>query len=390
MEQARTDVSLNDLRQSLEIKKNKKTEKSTLISKEEKNLLEKYPIEKLIGDELGDTFADGLGKDLEEDDIETENDEKFKEINYINKGNKEMIDKTKTGYIYYKNDLEQIIVNLSNFYNLDDKKISDQLILEHNINFKNLFIILEIIIDRNKAHLEDDCVFNEKNLEIFLLIPNKIISIINNSLKGLRYGETEIKFGLKLLKYISNFEKFVEDFIKNGGMEQLYNIILMNNEHQHIHSHGKKEIMPSVFLKALALENIYKLLTFSCAYEKLIEQIDKNNFPIKEFSIREIYKEKNNLDNLNRENEEDKDKRSRDRDRSRERESRHKRHSKSRTHSRSSSNSYSRHSRSRSRSHHRNGSQSSNHSKFHRREKRKNVALNNGLQILSTLIIGKY
>ena len=389
MEQARTDVSLNDLRQSLEIKKNKKTEKSTLISKEEKNLLEKYPIEKLIGDELGDTFADGLGKDLEEDDIETENDEKFKEINYINKGNKEMIDKTKTGYIYYKNDLEQIIVNLSNFYNLDDKKISDQLILEHNINFKNLFIILEIIIDRNKAHLEDDCVFNEKNLEIFLLIPNKIISIINNSLKGLRYGETEIKFGLKLLKYISNFEKFVEDFIKNGGMEQLYNIILMNNEHQHIHSHGKKEIMPSVFLKALALENIYKLLTFSCAYEKLIEQIDKNNFPIKEFSIREIYKEKNNLDNLNRENEEDKDKRSRDRDRSRERESRHKRHSKSRTHSRSSSNSYSRHSRSRSRSHHRNGSQSSNHSKFHRREKRKNVALNNGLQILSTLIIGK-
>ena len=259
-----------------------------------------------------------------------------------------MIDKTKTGYIYYKNDLEQIIVNLSNFYNLEDKNISEQLILEHHINFKNLFIILEILTDRNKAHLEDDCVFNKKNLEIFSLIPNTIISIINHSLKGHKSGETEIKFGLKLLKYISNYEKFAEEFIKNGGMEQLYNIILMNNEY-HLHSHRGRELMPSLVLKALALENIYKLLTYSCTYEKLTEEIDKNNYPIKEFLIREIYK--NNYDNANRENEEDKEKKGREkeRERSRDRESRHKRHSKSRTYSRSDSDS-SRRSRSRSRS----------------------------------------
>ena len=173
-------------------------------------------------------------------------------------------------------------------------------------------------------------------------------------------------------------------------MEQLYNIILMNNEY-HSHSHSRKELMPSLVLKALALENIYKLLTFNCAYEKLTEQIDKNNFPIKEFLIKEIYKEKNLYDNTNKENSDEKEKKSRDRERSRDRESRHKRHSKSRSYSKSSSESRSRHSRSRSRSrsHHRNGSQSSNHSKVFRREKRKNVALNNGLQILSTLIIGK-
>ena len=392
MEQARADVSLDKIRKKIELKKKKQTEKGTLISKEEKNLIEKYPIEKLIGDEYGELFRDKPKKKSKREESKPEKiDTAFKEINYINKGNTNMIDKTKTGYIYYKNDLEQIIVNLSNFYNLEDKNISEQLILEHHINFKNLFIILEILTDRNKAHLEDDCVFNKKNLEIFTLIPKNIISIINHSLKGHKSGETEVKFGLKLLKYISNYEKFAEDFIKNGGMEQLYNIILMNNEH--ISHQHRGEMMPSLVLKALALENIYKLLTFSCAYEKLIEQIDKNKFPIKEFTIKEIYKDKNNYDNLNRENEEEKEKkgRERERERSRDRESRHKRHSKSRSYSRSSSDSRSRRSRSRSRSrsHHRNGSQSSNHSKVYRREKRKNVALNNGLQILSTLIIGK-
>ena len=33
-------------------------------------------------------------------DAEEESNETVKEINYINKGNKEMIDKTKIGYIY--------------------------------------------------------------------------------------------------------------------------------------------------------------------------------------------------------------------------------------------------------------------------------------------------
>ena len=387
MEQAKTEVTLEKIGESLEIKRNKKTGKNTFISKEEKNLIEKYPIEKLIGEEFEENFNIGKGAKKEKQKIELEEEAQFKEIKYINKGNNEMIDKTKTGYIYYKNDLEKIIVNLSNFYNLEDKTISEQLILEHHINFKNLFIILEILIDRNKAHLEDDCVFNKKNLDIFSLIPNKIISIINNSLKGQRSGETEIKLGLKLLKYISNSEKFVEEFINNGGMEQLYNIILMNNDHHQYHSHGKKEIVPYLILKALALENIYKLLTFSCSYEKLTKKIDKNTFPVKEFLIEDkISKEKNQY-NLYKEKEEGKEKKRKERERSRERESRHKKHSKSRAHSRSSSDSFSRRSRSRSRSRHRNDSQSSNHSGF--QGGRENVALNNGLQILSTLIIGK-
>ena len=122
MEQARTDVSLDKIRESLELKKNKQTEKKTLISKEEKALMDKYPIEKLLGDEFDDTFTDVEKRKPQKSESETESEaekESFKEICYINKGNNEMIDKTKTGYIYYKNDLEQIIVNLSNFYNLD-------------------------------------------------------------------------------------------------------------------------------------------------------------------------------------------------------------------------------------------------------------------------------
>ena len=420
IEQARNDVPLEKINEKIQMKKNSQVEKHTLISKEEQNLINEYPIEKLMegSGEMEQFFKEeeGLQKkenlmtvenanDLESvSSLETTCEGRFKEINNINKGNKNMIDKTKTGYIYYENDLKQIIENLLNFYNLEDKNISEPLILEHHINFKNLFIILEILIDRNKAHLEDDCVFNKKNLEIFSLIPNNIISIINNSLKGLKSGETEIKFGLKLLKYLSNYEKFVIDFIKNNGMEQLYNIILQNNDFHNMHSsHQKKEIMPSLLLKALALENIYKLLTFNCAYEKLVEKIDKNNFPIREFMIKESIKEKSSIDNLNDDDEKDRKssrerskERSRDRsrerrerERERERESRHKKRSKSRNHSRSSSSSYSNRYRSRSKSYNRNGSESSGHSRVQRKDKRKNVPLNNGLQILSTLLISK-
>ena len=407
MEQAKNDVPLSKINEKIQQKKNSQIEKNPLISKEEESLIHKYPIEKLMEGEgeINQFFKDESVKDEKDEMMNIENDLEslsyseitsygaFKEINYINKGNKNMIDKTKTGYIYYENDLKQIIDNLINFYNLEDKNISEQLIIEHNINFKNLFIILEILIDRNKAHLEDDCVFNKKNLDIFSLIPHNIISIINNSLKGLKSGETEIKFGLKLLKYISNYKSFVDEFIKNNGMEQLYNIILMNNDshNTYLNIKAKKEIMPSLFLKAIALENIYKLLTFNSAYRKLVQNIDKNIFPIKEFLIKEPIKEKMSVDNLNGDNSDDeKDRKSRERERSRdrsrererERESKHKRRSKSRHSSSSSHSKY----RSRSRSYNRKGSEDS---RIQRKDKRRNIPLKNGFQILSTLLISK-
>ena len=83
--------------------------------------MDKYPIEKLLGNEFRDALTDDTGESSHKNEIEAEK-ESFKEICFINKGNNEMIDKTKTGYIYYKNVLEQIIVNLSNFYNLEDKQ----------------------------------------------------------------------------------------------------------------------------------------------------------------------------------------------------------------------------------------------------------------------------
>lgn len=178
IEQARNDVSLEKINEKIQMKKNSQIEKHTLISKEEQNLINEYPIEKLMegSGEMEQFFKEEEGLQKKEDLMAVENandlesvsslettwEGRFKEINHINKGNKNMIDKTKTGYIYYENDLKQIIENLLNFYNLEDKNISEQLILEHHINFKNLFIILEILIDRNKAHLEDDCVFKNR------------------------------------------------------------------------------------------------------------------------------------------------------------------------------------------------------------------------------------
>ena len=378
VENARNDVPLEKLSEKLQTKKNQEVEKKTILTKEEQSLLDKFPIEKLIENE------NEISKNLDESSLY-----KFKEINYINKENKNMIDKTKTGYIYYENDLKQIIENLLNLYSLEDKNISEQLILNHHINFKNLFIIFEILINRNKAHLEDDCVFNSKNLEIFNLIPENIINIINYSLKGQKYGESEIKHGLKLLKFISNNEKFVSLFISNDGMEQLYQIILpngdFNNSHFHYHQlvSNKKEIISSTLLKSLALECIYKLITFNCAYEKLLSKIDEKKYGIKDFVIKESLRISNEKNDYEEEKSKSKEREKREKEKENSKHRKHKsRHSKSLS---SSDSRYNQRSKSRSR----NDSESSNYSRRYRTNRSENVILDNGFKILSALLISK-
>jgi hypothetical protein len=48
IEQARNDVSLEKINEKIQMKKNSQIEKHTLISKEEQNLINEYPIEKLM------------------------------------------------------------------------------------------------------------------------------------------------------------------------------------------------------------------------------------------------------------------------------------------------------------------------------------------------------
>ena len=48
MEQAKSDVSVEKIKEKIQLKKNSQIEKNTLISKEEQNLLDKYPIDKLM------------------------------------------------------------------------------------------------------------------------------------------------------------------------------------------------------------------------------------------------------------------------------------------------------------------------------------------------------
>ena len=164
------------------------------------------------------------------------NNVKNYEINRVynlNKPNMNMIERTKNGYIYYENDMNSSVQNLFDFY-LSKDTLNDERVVQHQKSYKFLFDILKILIRRNFAYLEMDCVFRNENLEIFSNIPveisDKIINIINNSLNGYIYGYTEIKFGLKLLKFISNSQLLVVKFVNNYGMDiKLFSLIMRIN-----------------------------------------------------------------------------------------------------------------------------------------------------------------
>ena len=106
MEQARNDVPLEKINEKIQQKKNSQIEKNTLISKEEQSLIDKYPIENLMEGEgrINQFFKDENTTEKKDEMMNVENDFEslsysetafcgsFKEINYINKGNKNMID----------------------------------------------------------------------------------------------------------------------------------------------------------------------------------------------------------------------------------------------------------------------------------------------------------
>ena len=352
LENAKNDIDLEKIEENLKSKNEDNIEESLKISREEREIAKEFPIEKLLNR-------------FEYYNVNI-NEYKLNRAFNIKKPNLNMIEKTQTGYIYYENDIANLINNLLEIYTLKNKNITNEVIVNHQKNFKHLFDLLFILINRNEAFLDNDCVFRKENLEIFSKFPNNCIDILLNGLKGNIYGYTEIKYSLKLLKYISNSEDLVNQFVNNFGMELLYNIILINinDNNNNNNMSTANENSECILLKSLALECIYRLITFNSAFKKLLsENIDKKKF-VYNFSIIEKIKEDSN-NNVN--------------DNKKEKESKEKKHKKKHHDKHSRSNS--KESKSRSRS-------SSNDEKNKIKSKKKKIiSIKSGYQILATLII---
>ena len=352
LENAKNDIDLEKIEENLKSKNEDNIEESLKISREEREIAKEFPIEKLLNR-------------FEYYNVNI-NEYKFNRAFNIKKPNLNMIEKTQTGYIYYENDIANLINNLLEIYTLKNKNITNEVIVNHQKNFKHLFDLLFILINRNEAFLDNDCVFRKENLEIYSKFPSNCIDIILNGLKGNIYGYTEIKYSLKLLKYISNSEELVNQFVNNFGMELLYNIILINinDNNNNNNMNTANENCECILLKSLALECIYRLITFNLAFKKLLsENIDKKKFVYNFTIIEKIKEESNNNGNENKKEKESKDKKHKK-----------KHHDK---HSRSNS----KESKSRSRS-------SSNDEKNKIKSKKKKIiSIKSGYKILATLII---
>lgn len=310
----------------------------------------------------------------------------LKKAYFINPPNLNMVEKTKTGYIYYENDLNYYSQCLYNFYLNENKtnknnkypiSITGETVVSHpeeiisnvisfQTYFKKISNIIKILISNNSAFLDDDSVFSHNNFEIFHKIPDITVDIIIFALQGKIFGYSEITYGLKLLKIITNSAFLVSKFVDKNGLENLYNLIL------------NKQI--SLVIKVLVLEIIYAMITYNKAFSRFMENIDKSKFQQQYFMIKESARDGDLPEKEQKEREVPDKKRGRspDKDRKRSRKKSKKDKKSSRTPSRSRSRTYSR------------GSSSDNSNMRKRKKKQsKNVLLKNGYQIILTLIIEK-
>ena len=223
MEQARADVSLAKIREKIELKKKKQTEKGTLISKEEKNLIEKYPIEKLLGEEYNEIFKEGTKKKTKKEPMladEEETNETFKEINYINKGNKAYfnLQQILSKYGQRKGKIfESVIINSNSASEIVNKLIKDEKAIKILLNpdmkyicitcgyipeWKNICIIIDII--------EDFIVYNssKKNNK------NNGIQILNEICLSENIANIEEKFEARTHKVNYEISRNPEEKIK--------------------------------------------------------------------------------------------------------------------------------------------------------------------------------
>lgn len=227
--------------------------------------------------------------------------------------NLSMIEKTNTGYIYFENEIQQLLGSLLNYFKNfvqegDSRKVlnsvlkqleylcESSLLMQNNTNknsnvekksgdknsqisffenFNKMIDLIKTLVNNNCAFLEDICVFNSENIHVFEKLPNSIVLISIFSLLGTKFGISEIKHSILLIKILAFSNTFVQNFINYGGVEVIFSILL--SDHKAI----------SVDLKISVLEVVYMLLSHKIFLEKFI---DKNTkfFKSRFFTIKEV------------------------------------------------------------------------------------------------------
>lgn len=267
----------------------------------------------------------------------------FRKAYFINPPNLSMIEKTRTAYIYYEKELNFCVQCMNNFYVFDPKACKGQRLTVNNqgylflsaasgedantgnieelniINYqslcKKLIDLITKLIANNFCFLENECVFNKDNYQIYLKFPEMLIDIIINGLFGKLYGFIEIRYALKMLKLISNSAYFTELFVERNGMELLYSM-LVGRENVYFFNSSTNNAFANMFdsstacynqqanssiIKIAVLENLYKLITHKTAFNRFIENNEKNKDNQIFFMIKDFLKEneKENLQNQN-------------------------------------------------------------------------------------------
>ena len=318
LEQAKTDVSLESLTKQEEAE----NPENTNFTNEEIDLLSKYKVDQLISPYIKCELMDD-----------------FRKAYFINPPNLSMIEKTRTGYIYYEKELNFCLHCLNNFYLYDSKASKNMKLTVNNqgylylsavgeeanganieelniINYqslcKKLIDLVTKLIENNNCFSENECVFNKDNYQIYLKFPEMLVDIVISGLCGKLYGFIEIRYALKMLKLISNSAYFTDLFVERNGMELLYSLLLgrentyffnttANNDFVNMFnsSNANNQQANSSIIKIAVLENIYKLITHKTAFYRFIENNEKNKDNQIYFMIKDFLKEneKENLQN---------------------------------------------------------------------------------------------
>lgn len=300
------------------------------ISRQDIEILRDYHISKLIGPYIKIDFIEG-----------------FKKPYFINPPNINMVEKTKTAYVNYEDDLKNYFNDISNYYNDYSSRRKFDTFNEFLSCFAKIYEIIKILIHKNKVFLENDCIFQEENNEVFNKIPSCMMEIIIRALSGRIAGSSEVVQALKLLKLASNSSILINEFVDKGGMEELYRLVLNREQINYL-------------VKQMILENIYRLITHRKAFWKLLDNIDKNKLQPQYFMVKENIRDREGFEEPEEEKKESK---------------KNKKKIKNKKYSRNNSPES-------------NSSDDSIHIK-RKKKQAKNILLKNGYQIILTLIIGK-
>lgn len=215
-------------------------------------------------------------------------------------------------YNYYKNYASLLYYNNNNkeeYKNDYSSNITEYLfagklnLITFNEYYQRLIDIIKLLLNNNNVYMEDICLFNNNNYEIFNNIPSILIDIVLFSLEGCKFGINEIKNGIYLLKLLLSSRKYTSLFINKNGLESLYNLLTNNSYHEKFDENPNKlyfiEIPNSI--KNLVLEIIYMIISYKEGLEKFLNgPIAEDKIHRKYFTITELNPERPDFIVLNK------------------------------------------------------------------------------------------